>query len=187
MSADRRSPTGDERPGVWPAQVRYPVIAVLAGVGLIAAITVVYDAGWLPLAGPFVAVVVAAVIVFVVMWWRGRRLRRLATTAARQLEELGPAIAHERGLPPSARPTAASDASLERAAEQTDAALQQLAWGHEQGAVPFVTDLADRARGTWRAEAPLTRQVADLAGTTTEIDRVVRRMLDAAARRRPRS
>jgi len=170
---------------VWPAYVRYPVIVVLAGIGLIGVITLVYDAGWLPLAGPFVAVVAASVIVFVVLWWRSRRLHRLAATAADQLRELGPAIAEERRLPPADRPTAASDESLEQAAAQVESALQRLAWAHEQGAAPLLTDLVAATRESWRPDAPLTRQVQQLQATSARMDAQLRRM-QALAARRPR-
>jgi hypothetical protein len=164
--------------------VRYPVIVVLAGAGLIGVVVVLYDAGWLPIAGPFAAVVIAAVIVYVVMWWRARRLRRLSTTAAEQLRALMAALTEERALAAPARPTRASDASLDQALTQAEGALQQLAWGHEQGAVPLLVNLGDVARRDWADEAPLSRQVADLDDTATELERVVRRMLETAARRR---
>ena len=180
MSEDPKQSPDSE---VWPAYVRYPVIVVLAGVGLIGVITVVYDAGWLPLAGPFVAVVAASVIVFVVMWWRSRRLQRLATSAADQLRELGPAIAAERRLPAAARPTGASDQSLEQAALHVESALQRLAWAHEQGAAPVLTDLVAAARGSWRPEAPLTQQVQRLEQTSSRMDEQLRRMQAVAARR----
>ncbi len=182
----RREGRGPEAAGaeVWPAYVRYPALVLLAGIGLVGLIVVVYDAGWLPLAGPFVAMVVAAVIVYVVLWWRARQLRRLGATAARQLEDLAPAIAHERGLPSPDRATGASDRSLDQAAQQAAEALKQLAWGHEQGAVPLMAGLADQARGSWHADAPLTQRVEELAGTAAELDRVVRRTLRTAARGR---
>ena len=184
MSEERDDLRTDGRPGeVWPAYVRYPLVVVLAGVGLIGVITVVYDAGWLPLAGPFVAVVAASVIVFVVMWWRSRRLRRLAVTAAEQLRELGPAIAEERLLAAAARPTGASDQSLEQASLQVESALQRLAWAHEQGAAPVLSDLVAAARTSWAPDASLTRQVLRLEHTSSEMDQQLRRMQAVAARR----
>ena len=137
--------------------MRYPVIVVLAGIGLIGVITLVYDAGWLPLAGPFVAVVAASVIVFVVLL-----VAQPSTAAARghgggPAAGLGPAIAEERRLPAAARPTAASDESLERAAVQVESTLQRLAWAHEQGAAPLLTDLVAADPGvvaTGRAPDP---------------------------------
>ena len=180
------SPDPDESTGgspVWPASVRYPVIVVLAAAGLIGIIAVLYDGGWLPLAGPFVAVVVASVIVFFVMWWRSRRLRRLSLAAAGRLRSLGPAIERERALPAAERPTGASDQSLEQAAQQVGSALQRLAWGHEQGAVPVMADLAANARRSWAPDAPMTREVEEISRTAQQLDELVRRMLAAAARR----
>jgi len=171
--------------GVWPAYVRYPVIVVLAGVGMIGVITLAYGAGWLSIAGPFVAVVATSVIVFVVLWWRSWRLERLAAVAADLLRELGPAIAEERRLPAADRPTAASDESLEQAAAQVESALQRLAWAHEQGAAPVLTDLVASARESWRPEAPLTRQVRRLQATSSRMEAQLRRM-QAVAARRPR-
>jgi hypothetical protein len=145
---------------------------------------VIYDAGWLPLAGPFAAVVIAAVIVFLVMWWRARRLRRLAASAAEQLREVDAAIAHERRLDAAQRPTGASDRSLEQAGHQAASALQRLAWGHEQGAALLLGELAATARPSWRPDAPLTRQVQRLEQTSAEMQAVVGKMLAAAERRR---
>ncbi len=159
MSHDRDHPDLDRPEGVLPAKVRYPLIVVLVGIGLVCLVTVIYDAGWLPVAGPFAAVVIAAVIVFVVMWWRARRLRRLAASAAEQLRQVGAAIAHERQLARAQRTTGASDESLEQASRQAASALQRLAWGHEQGAALLLDDLAATARPSWRPDAPLTQQV----------------------------
>lgn len=172
-----------DEPRVLPASVRYPIIVVLLAVGAIGLVVAVYDKGWLPLAGPFVAVVVAGAIVFVVMWWRSRRLRRLSATAADQLRALGPAIVEERGRAYAERPTGASDTDLEQADERAGAALQRLAWGDEQGATAELVGLADAAR-SWRPEAQLSQQVEDLARTSAEMDQVVRRMTAAAERRR---
>jgi hypothetical protein len=178
---------GEDRDGrtseVWPAYVRYPVIVVLVGIGAVGLVTVLYDAGWLPIAGPFVAVVVAAVIVFVLMWWRSRKLQRLSSSAAEQLQALGPAIAEERRRPVAQRATGASDQSLEQAAVQVESALQRLAWAHEQGATPVLADLVANAGSAWRPEAALTREVERLARTSTKMEALVRRMQAAAARR----
>ena len=185
-NVERTDAGTDPRAGVLPAAIRYPVIVVLVGIGLVCLVTVLYDAGWLPIAGPFAAVVIAGVIVYLVMWWRSRRLGRLAAAATSQLRELGPALARERDEAVTARPTGASDQSLEQAGLQVDTALQQLAWGHEQGAVAPILSLADHARRSWRPDVPLSRQVEELSRTATEMDQVIRRMLAAAARRQPR-
>lgn len=186
MDRGRSGSRTDQRPGVLPAAIRYPVIVVLVGVGLVCLVTVLYDVGWLPIAGPFAAVVIAAVIVYLVMWWRSRRLGRLAASAAEQLRELGPGLVRERGEPVTTRSTGASDQSLEQAGLQVDTALQQLAWGHEQGAVPPILSLTAHTRRSWHPDAPLSRQVEELSRTATEMDQVIRRMLAAAARRQPR-
>ena len=183
MSDNRSDSTGGPS-GVWPAYVRYPVIVVLVGLGLVGVITVLYDGGWLPIAGPFAAVVIAALIVYVVMWSRARKLRGLSASAAGQLRTLLEGLAEERVLPDAARPTRASDDSLDQARTQAETALQQLAWGHEQGAVAPVTSLGDLARRHWQDGAPLSRQVATLVDTTTEMERVVGRMVRTAAQRR---
>ena len=184
MNPDRDRPDLDRPDGVLPAKVRYPVIVLLVGIGMVCLVTVIYDAGWLPLAGPFAAVAIAAVIVFLVMWWRARRLHRLAASAAEQLREVDVAIAHERQLDAAQRATGASDQSLEQAGLQAASALQRLAWGHEQGAALLLGELAATARPSWRPEAPLTQQVERLERTSAEMQELVRRMLAAAERRR---
>ena len=45
---------------------------------------------------------------------------------------------------------------------QVESALQRLAWAHEQGAAPLLTDLVAADRESWRPDAPLTRQVGQL-------------------------
>ncbi len=169
--------------GPLPPLVRYPVIVVLAGIGMVGLVVALHDTGWLPIAGPFVAVVVASVILYLVMWWRARRLRRLATDAADQLRTFGPAVADERARPLPDRASGATDESLAQADRQAAAALQRLAWGDERGATTELVGLADSARG-WHADAPLTRQVATLTRTSAAMAELVRRMLAAAERRR---
>jgi hypothetical protein len=170
---------------VWPGWLRYPVIAVLGAVAMIGLITVLYDGGWLPLAGPFVATVVVSTLVFLVAYRRGRRVRRLSADAVHQLRTVAPAIARERALAPEARSTRASDQSLTHAAEQVELALQRFAWGHDQAAIPFVDDLAATARDSWLPGAPLSQTVDRLARTTSKLDALVHKML-AVAKRRPR-
>jgi hypothetical protein len=169
---------------VWPAWLRYPVIVVLCAVGLIGVIVVLFDRGWLPLAGPFAATVVASTLVVLVMSWRNRRVRRLSEDAVRQLQHLAGAIARERAHAPDARPTQASDQSLTHAAEQVELALQRFAWGQEAGARPFVEALAATARDSWLPSAPLSHSVDRLARTSTRLDERLRKMLAAAERRR---
>ena len=167
---------------VWPAYVRYPVIVVLAGVGLIGVITFVYDAGWLPLAGPFVAVVAASVIVFVVMWWRSRRLQRLATSAADQLRELGPAIADERRLPAAGRPTGPPTSPSSR--PRCRSSRRCSGWRGP------TSRARRRSSPTWwpRPAVVAARGAADPAGAAAEhtsslMDEQLRRMQAVAARR----
>ena len=153
---------------------------------LIGLIVLVYDRGWLPLTGPFVAVILASTLIYLLTYARNRRLRRASRRATEQLQALAPAIAAERSTAAAARGTGASDESLDRAAEQVELGLQRLSWGHEQGAVPHLAELATTARTSWRPEAPLAQQVERLAHTGTQIDRIVRAMLADAERRRPR-
>ena len=174
--------TEPDHDGALPPGVRYPLIVLFAAFVLTGLVVLLHDRGWLPLAGPFVAVIVASTLVYVVMWWRSRRVRRLGDDAVQRLQALAPAIAGERALAPEARPTAASDRSLADAADQVEMALQRFAWGHEQGAGPFVERLAATAT-TWDADAPLTREVVRLSETVAQLDAVIRRMLSAAARR----
>ncbi len=181
---NREGSVAPESGEVWPAWVRYPVIVLFVAIGLIGVITVLYDRGWLPLAGPFVAVVVASAIVFFVMYWRNRKLKRLSGQAVDQLRSVQASIAAERALAPEARPTQATDQSLLMAAEQVELALQRFAWGHEQGAAPIVEELDATARGAWRPDAPLTEEVQRLARTTSQVGEVITKMVKTVERRR---
>lgn len=177
---------GDVDADVLPAWVRYPVIVVGVAVVLIGLIIAMYDRGVLPLVGPFVAVIFASTLVYLIVYARSRRLRRVSADAITQLQALDSAIAQERSTPIAARSTGTGDASLDRAAEQTGLALQRFAWGHEQGALPYLSALAAEARDAWHPEARLTQQVERLAATGAELDGIIRK-LQAAAERRPRS
>lgn len=174
----------EEPDGVLPGWVRYPIIVLFAAFVLTGLVILLYDRGWLPLAGPFVAVIFASTLVYLIMWSRGRRVKKLGAEAAQQLRELSGAITRERDVPVQDRPSGASDQSLDGAAEQVELAVQRLAWGHEQGAAPHVAQLVETARRSWHPEAPLTQQAERLAGTVSKLDDTVRRMVEAAERRR---
>ncbi len=169
--------------GALPTWVRYPLIVLFAAFVLTGLVILLYDRGWLPLAGPFVAVIVASTVVYLVMWSRGRQMKKLGAEATQRLHELSGGISRERSLPVQDRPSGATDQSLDSAAEQAELALQRLAWGHEQGAAPHVAQLVDTARRSWHREAPLTLQTERLAATVSKLDETIRRMVEAAERR----
>lgn len=107
---------------------------------------------WLPLAGPFVAVVIASTLIYVIMWWREPASATARAEAAQQLQALGPAIARERSIPPGARRTAASDRSLRRAAKQVELTLPRFAWATRKEPAP-----SSRARWPPRGVMALRR------------------------------
>lgn len=174
----------EEPDGVLPSWLRYPIIVLFAAFVLSGLVILLYDRGWLPLVGPFLAVIFASTLVFLIMWARSRRAKKLGAEAAQQLRELSVTVSRERALPVQDRPSGASDESLAGAAEQVELALQRLAWGHEQGAAPHVVELVGTARRSWRPEAPLTVETERLSTTFAKLEETIRRMVEAAERRR---
>lgn len=169
-----------------PRRTRSPLpIAVIAAATAVAVAGVVaaYAAGWLPLAGPFVAVLVAPLLGLTGVRWRHRRFRRASASTLERLREVQAALRHECAVDPDERASGATMRSLTKAEEDVERALRRFAWGHEQGALPHLRALAVRAQ-SWAPASPLARAVAAfeaeaarLAGTTRALER-------AAGRRR---
>lgn len=176
--------TDDEREvAPWPAWVRYTVYVVGVAVVGVALVTLLYDRGVLPVAGVFAALFVAPVFVLLGAFWLRARVRRHSGRAARGLQDLGPVLAAERALDPRERPSRADDASLDRAAELAERALQQLSWGHEARGAAIIEELAG-VRAGW-SPGDLTSRVeqveAAASGVTRSLDRA-RRTLERRGR-----
>jgi len=157
------------------------VAAVLAVVG-VAAVVVLYDRGWLPIAGPFVALAVAPLLAWAGVAWMARRHDGLARRTGEALSGLLPELERERALGRDDRSSGATDETLDAAIRRARTALSQLSFGDDVSGAREVDALSAVAR-SWAggsAAAEGVRRAADL----TERLRASRRRLD---RRRQRT
>ena len=165
----------------WPGWVRYTLLAVLfavVGTGLVVAL---YDYGFLPIAGPFVLIFLLPLLLPLQRSGLRRRAGRLAAATAQDLTSVASRITTERSLAPEARATRGSDESLTRAAHQLDSALQKLRSGHERDGATAVAALARTAQESWAPDAPLSKEVADVATKAERLHEALRRTRDSDA------
>lgn len=84
---------------VLPSAIRYPLIAALALLFIIGAITLLYERNILPIAGPFVAMAATPVILLFAYWWQGKKLTQTTKKLGSQLSYLNGALVSLGGLP----------------------------------------------------------------------------------------
>lgn len=99
-----------------------------------------YNRGVLPIIGPFVAALLVPVILLLRTLWLRRRLGRLSRRLAEELRSLSAMVADERSSGPQARPTGASDASLDKATVTLASALRHILDGRQPSGAEHARD-----------------------------------------------
>jgi hypothetical protein len=160
----------------WPGWIRYTVLAVLFAVVGIGLVTVLYDKGFLPIAGPFVLIFLLPLLLPLRRRGLRGRVGRLGRRLGEQLAVLEPALEKERALAPHERPTGADDEVLAEAASQVAAARRQLASGQESLAADTVEGLDRSTADGWPRRAPVRGQVAGAARTALTLHGVLRQL-----------
>lgn len=160
----------------WPGWIRYTVLAVLFAVVGIGLVTVLYDKGFLPIAGPFVVLFLLPLLLPLRRRGLRSRVRRLGRSLDERLASLEPALEQERALAPHERPTGADDANLAAASSQVATARRQLAAGQEPLAAETVDGLHHSTAGSWQRRAPLTKDVASAASTARKLRQILRQL-----------
>jgi len=161
----------------WPAWLRYAVIVLLIAVvvfGLAHGSHTTNKAAIIRIV--IVAVAIPAILLPLQYLGVRRRAERLSRALTQQLGELGPQLAQERSLAQAARPTAASDASLDDAQAVVRTATERLRAGQAAPATASVESLGKTATDSWAPRAPLTRAVADAARTAHTLGVLARRV-----------
>jgi hypothetical protein len=176
-----RSPQEDTDVAVWSAPVRVLLLSLLFGFVGVGVVVALYDRGFLPIAGPFVALAVAPFLGFLGVLWVSRRHRALSRQVTHELGELLPALEEERRLPREQRPSGATDETLDAALGRARSALSQLSWGHDEAGISEVDALARVAR-PWSSDATVARGV----GRTVDLSQRLRRSRRRVERQRSR-
>jgi hypothetical protein len=166
----------------WPGWVRYTLLAVLFAVVGIGLVTVLYDKGFLPIAGPLVVICLLPLLRPLRSYGLRSRSRRLGDRLDQQLAALGPALEQERSLAAPDRPSGARDEALASAAGGVESARRQLASGQSSAAADTLDALSRTVTSAWHRDAPVARQAAEAARTARKL-RSVRDQVDRAGRR----
>ena len=173
MARDR-SAEGTEV-AVWPAWVRYLVLAAVVAVAGTGLVTLLYDRQLLPLAGPFAALLVAPLVVGVALWWWSRRLGRSEARLRDGLSGLIEELDRERARPGGQRASGAPDDALDSAAGRARKALSQLSFGHQPQALQEL-DRMQRTTVPWRRQGPLADRLRDVERARSAMTRAQRRI-----------
>ncbi len=159
----------------WPKPVRYTLLILLGAVVGVGLVLLLYTKGFLPVAGPFLALFVAPVFVWLGVLWRRSRITHRSRQLAAALERLQARVEGERSLIAADRSTGASDASVDQAADAVRIAGQRLAWGQELEATQLLDQVAERAGRDWSPDAALTRELRRVAEQARPLAKAARR------------
>ncbi|GAB3587056.1 hypothetical protein [Calidifontibacter terrae] len=164
--------TARKQPEPWPLWGRILFWVLFGGVVLAGLVTTVVtgDFATAALRVTISAVVVPGIVLGVVALVNARRIERRRHQLTAALNRTAAGIDAERRRFRTARPTGASDESLQKASLVVVHAQQWLRAGDLEQCVRAVTELSGVATA-WRPDAPLTQLVAYCAGETTRLQR----------------